>query len=155
MEQSQLRSPRWSQVLTRPLAARVPRGWEAAVVGLVKGVHTAIFASMVGALSMLVWDGLRQQPGRRTLIAGALIVAEAAVYVSNDQVCPLTPLAEEIGAERGSVADIFLPDWMARRIPIIGTTALIAGVALNLRSWLRPQVTMARSQTWWCATTGR
>ena len=121
-------------MLTRPLAARVPRGWEAAVVGLVKGVHTAIFASMVGALSMLVWDGLRQQPGRRTLIAGALIVAEAAVYVSNDQVCPLTPLAEEIGAERGSVADIFLPDWMARRIPIIGTTALIAGVALNLRS---------------------
>ncbi len=141
------RSPRWSQVLTRPLAARVPRGWESAVVGLVKGVHTAIFASMAGALSILVWDGLRQRPGRRTFLAGSLVVAEAAIYVSNDQVCPLTPLAEEIGAERGSVADIFLPDWMARRIPIMGTTALIFGVVLNLRSWLRLQVTKARSRT--------
>ena len=102
-----------------------------------KGLHTAIFASMTVALGILVWDGVRQRPGRRSLLAGSLIVAEAAVYVSNDQVCPLTPLAEEIGAERGSVADIFLPDWIARRIPIIGSTALVLGVVLNLRSWRR------------------
>jgi hypothetical protein len=63
-------------------------------------------------------------------------VVEAAVYVSNNQVCPLTPLAEELGAERGSVADMFLPDWASRRIPIVSVTALLIGMGLNLRAML-------------------
>ncbi|MGH2357012.1 MAG: hypothetical protein ACRDGJ_03240, partial [Candidatus Limnocylindria bacterium] len=56
-------------------------------------------------------------------------------YVSNNQVCPLTPLAEEIGAERGSVVDNFLPDWAARRIPIVAGSAALLALFLNLRAW--------------------
>ncbi len=131
------REPRWSQVLTRPLVTLVPRGWEPTVVGVVKGLHTAIFASMSAALAVLVWDGIRQRPRRRTVVAGGLVMVEAALFVSNDQVCPLTPLAEEIGATSGSVADIFLPGWMARRIPVVGGTALVLGTVLSASSWLR------------------
>jgi hypothetical protein len=47
--------------------------------------------------------------------------------------CPLTILAERLGAPRGSVADIFLPSWLADRIfPICGT---LYGVALALIAW--------------------
>ncbi len=67
-----------------------------------------------------------------------MVLVETAVFASNNQVCPLTPLAEELGTERGSVADIFLPDWMSRRIPIIGGGALLLGIVLNGRAmWLR------------------
>jgi hypothetical protein len=123
--------------MTRPLATLVRPGWRPAVLGIIKGIHTAVFASMSLALGVLVWDGVRQRPAGRTLAAGTLIVAESAVYLSNDQVCPFTPLAEQIGAESGSVVDLFVPEWLARRIPIIGGTAMVLGLVLNLRAWLR------------------
>jgi hypothetical protein len=126
------------------LVTLVPPGWEPAVVVVIKGVHTAIFASMSAALAVLVWDGIRQRPGRRTVVAGGLVMVEAALFVSNDQVCPLTPLAEEVGATSGSVADIFLPDWMARRIPLVGGTALVVGTLLSASSWLRHRGADAR-----------
>ena len=84
----------------------------------------------------VLWDGIRQRPGRRGAAAVGVAVVEAAVYVSINQVYPLTPLAEELGAERGSVADMFLPDWPSRHIPIVSVTALLIGLALNMRVML-------------------
>jgi hypothetical protein len=63
-----------------------------------------------------------------------MVVAETALYVSNNQVCPLTPLAEELGAARGSVVDIFLPSWAARRIPLVAGTAALLALVLNIRA---------------------
>lgn len=62
------------------------------------------------------------------------MLAESVVFVSNNQVCPLTPLAEELGAERGSVVDIFLLDWAARRIPVVAGSAAVLALVLNLRA---------------------
>jgi hypothetical protein len=46
----------------------------------------------------------------------------------------LTPLAERQGAQRGSVADIFLPKWFADRIfPVCGTLYVIALVMIAVR----------------------
>ena len=59
------RTPVWSQVLTVPLAGRSP-GWRRPVLAAIKGVHTLIFASVVAAILLYVWDGLRQRPGRRS-----------------------------------------------------------------------------------------
>ena len=59
------------------------------------------------------------------------------LYVSNNQVCPLTPLAEEFGAERGSVVDMFLPAGVARRIPLVAGSAAMLALVLNLRSLAR------------------
>lgn len=126
------RSPIWSQLFTDPMARHTPAAWRPAVLAAIKGIHTAIFASVGAAIALFVWDGIRQRPGRRAVGALGVAVVEAAVYVSNNQVCPLTPLAEEMGADRGSVADMFLPDWASRRIPLVSVSALIIGLGLHL-----------------------
>ena len=130
------RDPTWSQLLTVPVARRVPVGWRPAVLTAIKGLHTVIFASVGAAILLLIWEGLRQRPGRRAAVALGVTLAESAIYASNNQVCPLTPLAEELGAERGSVADIFLPDWLSRRIPLLGGGALVLGLVLNAQALL-------------------
>lgn len=124
-------------MLTTRLAAVVPSEWHAATLDAVRAIHTGIFASVGGAILVVIWDGIRQRPGRRTAVAAGVVLVESAVFASNNQVCPLTPLAEQLGAERGSVADLFLPDWISRRIPIVGSIGLALGLALNLGAWLR------------------
>lgn len=130
------RRPVWSGLLTTRMAALIPVRHRSAALSVIKGMHTVIFASVGSAIGLFVWDGLRRRPGRRAAVALGIVLTESAVFVSNNQVCPLTPLAEELGAERGSVADIFLPDWFARRIPLLGGSALALGLVLNLRAWL-------------------
>jgi hypothetical protein len=128
------RAPAWSQFLTDPAGRLLPKGWRPAALWWIKAIHTFLFASIGGAVALFVWDGLTRRPRRRTAYALGIALGETAVYVSNNQVCPLTPLAEELGAKSGSVVDIFLPAAVARRIPIISGAALILGIALNLRS---------------------
>jgi hypothetical protein len=132
-----VRAPRWSGALTERLGRVIPVAARPAALSAIKAIHTVIFASVGAAIALFVWDGLRQRPGRRAALALGLALGETAVYVSNNQVCPLTPLAEELGAERGSVADIFLPDWFSRRIPLFGGSALIVGLVLHVRAALR------------------
>ena len=131
------RPPRWSGALTERLARIIPVAGRPAALITIKAIHTVIFASVGAAIALFVWDGARQRPGRRAALALGVALGETAVYVSNNQVCPLTPLAEELGAERGSVADIFLPDRFSRRIPLFGGSALIVGLVLNLRAALK------------------
>lgn len=131
------RRPRWSQWITAPLGRIIPPGARPAALATIKAVHTVIFASVARAILLFAWDGLRERPGRRGAAALAVALGETAVYLSNNQVCPLTPLAEELGAERGSVVDIFLPGWLSRRIPLLGGSALVIGLVLNLRTLLR------------------
>ncbi len=139
------RRPIWSAALTAPIAAVIPARSRSAALATIKAVHTAIFVSVGGLLLLFVWDGVFQRPRRRTAIALGVILAESAIYASNNQVCPLTPLAEELGAERGSVADIFLPDWFSRRIPLFSGTALMFGTVLHLRAWLRAPTSSRRT----------
>lgn len=131
---SLMRRPAWSDVITRPLAGIIPQRWRPAALTSIKAVHTVIFASIALAIAVFVLDGIRQRPGRRAAYSLGVALAEAGVYVSNNQVCPLTPLAEELGAKRGSVVDMFLPAWAARRIPLVGCAALAVGIALNARA---------------------
>ena len=126
------RTPAWSQALTDPLGRAIPIAWRAHVLIGIKALHTAIFASVAACIGVFVWEGIRQRPGPRAATALGVALAETAVFVSNNQVCPLTPLAEDLGADDGSVADIFLPEWASRRIPLIGGGALLLGVALHL-----------------------
>ena len=134
---SRRRLPLWSGGLTSSLAGTVRPEWHGSVLTTIKAVHTAIFAMIGGAIALVVWDGLLQSPRRRTAVAAGMTIVESAIYASNNQVCPLTPLAEQLGARRGSVADIYLPDWLSRRIPVIGGGALLLGLALNAAAGLR------------------
>ena len=105
----------------------------------VKAVHTAVFATVAAAVATVALDGVRQRPGRRTLAAATIALGESAVFVGNGFTCPLTPLAVRLGAERGSVADIYLPGWFARRLPVIAGAALVGGLALNAVALARPR----------------
>ena len=126
--------PAWSGPMTAPLVRLIPADRQVEALTAIKAIHTAIFASIAGAILLALWDGVRGQPRRRTAIAGGMVVVETAIYISNNQVCPLTPLAEDLGAARGSVVDIFLPAWAASRIPIVAGSAALLALILNLRA---------------------
>ena len=127
----------WSDAVTVPLAAAVPARLRGPALVVVKALHTGIFATVAVLIALLVWDGAGGRPRGRTLVAGATVLLESAIYASNDQVCPLTPLARQLGAEHGAVADLFLPDWIGRRIPVVGGSAFVLGAGLSLSSWCR------------------
>ena len=129
------REPVWSGILTVPLASRIPVDRRPAALMAIKAVHTAAFFLISGLILLVAIDGARGRPGPRTAAALTVALAETAVFASNNQVCPLTPLAEELGASSGSVTDIYLPDWLSRRIPILGGGTLAVGLVLNMRAW--------------------
>jgi hypothetical protein len=103
----------------------------------VKTVHTAVFLVMLASILWLAISGLLRRRDRTVAAAAGLVAIEAAVFVANDGVCPLTPLTERLGATRGSVSDIFLPDPIARTIPIWSTALVAAGISFHARSFLR------------------
>ena len=104
----------------------------------IKAVHTAAFAVIASSIGLVLIDGVRERPTRRTSAALAVALGECAVYAANGFVCPLTPLAERYGARRGSVTDIYLPDIVARNLTWSSSAILILGIALNARAvWRR------------------
>ena len=104
----------------------------------IKSVHSIAFLVIASAIVVVLVDGLRGRPRRRTGLSAGIALAECAVFAGNGFVCPLTPVAERYGAERGSVSDIFLPDWLARNLTWISGSMLIAGLVLNGWGILRP-----------------
>ena len=108
-----------------------------ATLAAIKAVHSAVFLVMLGAIGWLVATGITGRRDRSVVAAAALVAGEALVFLANDGVCPLTPLAEQYGAERGSVSDIFLPDAVARTIPIWSTTLVALAVVLHVRGLAR------------------
>ena len=113
-------------------------GRRAVLVGI-KAVHTAAFAVIAGSILLVLADGIRGRPNRRTSAALGVALVECAVFAANGFVCPLTPLAERYGARRGSVSDIFLPDVIARNLTWGGSAILLVGILLNLRALRRTQ----------------
>jgi hypothetical protein len=102
----------------------------------IKAIHSGIFLVELGAILWLVVTGLTGRRDRSVAVAATLVAGEAAVFVLNRGVCPLTPLAERHGASRGGVSDIFLPDRVARTIPIWSSALIAAAGVLHLRAWL-------------------
>jgi hypothetical protein len=100
----------------------------------IKAVHTAIFFVLSACVLFVLYSSLSGRITGWTWTAVALVAVESIVLVSCGWKCPLTILAERLGAKRGAVTDIFLPKWFADRIfPICGTTFLIATLILAIR----------------------
>jgi hypothetical protein len=132
---NQHRHPVWSDTLTKPIAARIPRRLRRSALLAIKAVHTAAFALIAGCILLFTWDAIVRRPGHRSIVTSGIAFTEVLVYASNNQVCPLTPLAEELGAESGTVSDLFLPEPISRRIPVLGGSALLVGLAFHLFGW--------------------
>lgn len=104
---------------------------------LVKAIHSAIFLGELTSILWLVVSGLQNRRDRSVAIATVAVSAEIVVFLTNDRVCPLTPLAERYGAASGSVSDIWLPDRLARTIPIWSSALLLVAGLLHLRGIAR------------------
>ena len=117
------------------LSARIvsPRLRPYALVA-VKAFHSLAFWTIQSAILYLVYKGLRRQTDMRACVAAGVATAESVIYAANRFHCPLTKLAEDLGAERGSVTDIFLPKWLASNIANIYVPAFALGLALHARN---------------------
>jgi hypothetical protein len=102
----------------------------------VKAVHSLIFFVLQSMICYSLYKGLCGDTDRKALAVTAVVGAECAIYAGNGFRCPLTAVAEDLGAQSGSVTDIFLPKWLAANIaniygPLFGMALLLHG--RNLR----------------------
>jgi hypothetical protein len=99
--------------------------------------HTFVFWVLSACVAYALFSGVTNRITTWTWVAVALLMVESVVLSVSRWTCPLTLLAERLGAERGSVADIFLPKWCADRIfPVCGTTFVVALILILFRvSW--------------------
>ena len=134
------RRPVWSDRLTVPVAAVIPASRRTFALRAIKVFHTAAFFTISGAILVFAWEGMRGRRGPVARAAASIAVAETVVYASNNQVCPLTPLAEQLGATSGSVTDIYLPAWISERIPVFGGSVLLLGLVAHVVAWRRRPV---------------
>jgi hypothetical protein len=107
-----------------------------ALVGI-KGIHTLAWFSIESCMIYLLYAGLRKRSDRRAAIAAAVVGAESLIFAANGFRCPLTKLAEQVGAERGSVTDIFLPRWFAHNLPAIHVPLLVLATFLHVKNLRR------------------
>jgi hypothetical protein len=98
---------------------------------IVKSLHTAIWFTVESALLYVLFSGFRGRTDRATKIAAGVVAMEIGVFLGNGARCPLTNVAESLGAESGSVTDIYLPDWFARNLPVIHIPLVLSAVYLH------------------------
>jgi hypothetical protein len=85
-------------------------------VFLIKFVHSILFWLMVFCLFYILYCAATGKYDWTLLAAVGIIILEGLSLVFNHWECPLTTLAEKYGAKKGSVTDIFLPNWCARNV---------------------------------------
>ena len=102
----------------------------------IKFVHSLFFILMTVCLLYLLYSGLFDRVGWLTLIAIVLMFGEGVVLAASRCRCPLTKLAEDLGAEDGSVTGIFLPHWLAKRVFIIWPPLFVGACILVLIRYL-------------------
>jgi hypothetical protein len=103
----------------------------------IKSVHTLAWLSIESCLAYVLYAGLAGRTDRRAAFAAAIVAGEGLIFAGNRCRCPLTQVAEQLGAEQASVTDIWLPDWFARNLPAIHAPLIVLAIALHARSILR------------------
>lgn len=105
-----------------------------AALRAVKLVHTLAWFSIESCMVYVLWAGFRRESDRRAAIAAGVVASESLIFAANGFRCPLTQIAERVGAERGSVTDIYLPRWFARNLPAIHVPLILLAGYLNGRN---------------------
>ena len=121
---------------TAPESVASLHGWRRLAVDSIKAVHSFAFFVIQTCILYLVYSGFRRQSDRRAAIAAGVALAESAIYAGNGFRCPLTDVAERLGASSGSVTDIYLPRWLAANVARIYTPLLVLGIYLHARNLL-------------------
>jgi hypothetical protein len=119
--------------------SRATRGWNRAGLVAIKTVHTMAFFSIGSCLGYFAYSSLRGRSDRRATIAGVVVTGETLIYALNGFRCPLTDVAERLGSEHGSVADIYLPHWIEAHLPEITGPIFAGAVLLHTKNILEKQ----------------
>jgi hypothetical protein len=104
---------------SRPSPSEAPAGGSDAALRAVKAIHTLAWFSIEACMGYVLYAGFARRSDRRAGIAAGVVAAESLIFAGNGFRCPLTQVAERLGAERGSVTDIYLPRWFARNLPAL------------------------------------
>jgi hypothetical protein len=125
-------------------------GRERPAIVAVKAVHTAWFFAVSASIGHLLSSALRNRTDRRAALAGAVVAGEALIYTTSGWRCPLTGVAERLGADDGSVADIYLPGWVASHVPQVTVPLVSAAVVLHARNLWRRRHGQRKPVPWRC-----
>ncbi len=88
-------------------------------------------------MGYLTYAGLKGREDRRTAIAAAVVGGETLIFVGNRCRCPLTRLAENLGAASGSVTNLYLLRFLASRLVLIQLLLLGLALCLHVRTFLQ------------------
>ena len=97
---------------------------------VIKSFHTLMFFFMSVCLLYILYAGVTRTINWVLLVAIVVIFVEGMALLVNKGRCPLTTLAEKYGADKGSVADIFLPAVIARNLFRVSTILFISELVL-------------------------
>jgi hypothetical protein len=100
----------------------------------IKILHTLAWFSIESCVVYLLVAGFAKRSDRRATVAAAVVGAECLIFATNRFRCPLTLLADSLGAESGSVTDIYLPGWFAHYLPAIHIPLLVLAAFLHGRN---------------------
>ena len=104
---------------------------------MVKVIHTAAWFSIESCVAYLLYAGLTGRTDRWTAIAAGVVVGESALFTANRFRCPLTEVSQWLGAESGSVTELYLPKWFAHNLPAIHVPLLVLIAFVHGRAVLR------------------
>jgi hypothetical protein len=108
-----------------------------AAIAAVKTIHTLAWLSIEACVIYALYAGFAGRTDKRAAAAGAVVAGEVLLFAGNGFRCPLTELAARLGAQSGSVTDIFLPKWFAHNLPTIHAPLLVLTVYLHARNLRR------------------
>jgi hypothetical protein len=103
----------------------------------VKVIHTLAWFSIESCMVCLMYAGLAKRSDQRAAVAAAVVGGESVVFAANGFRCPLTDVAESLGADDGSVTDIFLPRWFAHSLPAIHVPLILLTAYVHGRNLRR------------------
>ena len=127
-------SPWRGRTRTDPARPTRTRGRNDVPLTLIKAAHTLAWFSIESCMAYVLYAGAARRTGRGAALAGAVVAGESLIFAANGFRCPLTQLAEKIGAADGSVTDIWLPRWFAHNLPAIHVPLLAVAAYLNGRN---------------------
>ena len=108
-----------------------------AAIAAVKTIHTLAWLSVEACVIYALYAGFAGRTDKRAAAAGAVVAGEALLFAGNGFRCPLTELAGRLGAQSGSVTDIFLPKRLAHNLPAIHAPLVVLTVYLHARNLRR------------------
>jgi hypothetical protein len=109
-------------------------GGAGAALKAIKAIHTFAWFVIESCMVYVLYAGFTGRSDRRSAAAAGVVAGESLLFAANRFRCPLTQLAERLGAEQASVTDIYLPEWCARNLPAIHAPLIVLAASLHAKN---------------------